>query len=36
MFRSCLNTEIFSVKYSIKTQNLTHRIVKKLELKETI
>ena len=35
MFRSCLKAEIFSVKYSIKTQNLTHTIVKKLELKET-
>ena len=35
MLRSCLKAEIFSVKYSTKTQNLTHRIVKNLELKET-
>ena len=35
MFRSCLKVEIFFVKYFLKTQNLTHRIIKKLELKET-
>ena len=31
MFRSCLKAEMSQKK----TQNLTHRIVKKLELKET-
>ena len=36
MLTSCLKAEIFSVKYSTKTQNLAQRIVKKLELKETM